>query len=79
LLTKAYNDLRDRLETVLLLCLDRLLIIRIVATAEIAKAPAIVLARIPPIAALLKPDEAAFGYSAKKDHTKYMLLTDGSN
>lgn len=50
---------------VLLLCLERLLIIRIVAIAEIAKAAAIALARIPPIAALLKPGESSFGYSAK--------------
>lgn len=69
---KSISDLRDRFETVLLLCLERLLIIKTVATAESAKAAAIAPARIPPIAVLLKPDEASFGYSVKITHNRHV-------
>jgi hypothetical protein len=59
------NDLHERFETAL--CLERLLTIRVVATTESKIAPAIVLAKILPSAALLKPVDTAFGNSAKCD------------
>jgi hypothetical protein len=57
------NYLHERFETVL--CLERLLAMRVVATTDSAIAPAIEPAKIMPSAALLKPVEAAFGNSAK--------------
>jgi hypothetical protein len=57
------NDLLERFETVL--CLERFLSMRVVATTESAMAPAIEPANILPSATLLKPVEATFGNSAK--------------
>lgn len=57
------NYLHERFETVL--CLERLLTMRVVATTESAIVPSIEPAKILPSAALLKPAEATFGNSAR--------------